>query len=71
MSTFLFLIFLTLVFLQKNDINETFKKQQRFWKLNKNWQSYCPLNIGTLVMFGALVILWRRGDASKLSHRVP
>ena len=54
--TFLFLHILTLIFLQKKDINKTFNKQQRFWKLDKNWQSYCPLNIGASVIIGALVM---------------
>ena len=53
-STFLFLNSLTLVLLETKDITNTFKNRQRFWKLNKNWQSYPRLTIGALVMIGVL-----------------
>ena len=43
MSTFLFMTIFPSYFLQTKDVNKTFKNQHEFWKLDKTWQNYYPL----------------------------
>ena len=52
-STFLFLTIFPSNVLQTKDVNKTFKNQQEFWKLDKTWQNYYPLEH------------WRFGDEKR------